>query len=173
MGRSLTELYGSPNALYHERCDDDRHHRTGIGGKFRPPDGRIPLDLRIHESCSRNDCRQGKPQVADRRKPVRLVVRYADDGLLHYFQPNLFPPCPDGGKRSFIYPCRIIADHRLSPGKDPFAGRRYSHDRTLHRTGPGRFRCDSSKRLHLGNDLPLVWDCRNSIQRDPDPVPER
>ena len=61
----------------------------------------------------------------------------------------------------------------LSPGKDPFAGRRYSHDRTLHRTGPGRFRCDSSKRLHLGNDLPLVWDCRNSIQRDPDPVPER
>lgn len=28
--------------------------------------GRIPLDLRIHEPCSRYDCRQGKPQMADR-----------------------------------------------------------------------------------------------------------
>ena len=43
----------------------------------------------------------------------------------------------------------------------------------LHRTGSGRFRSNSSKCFHLGNDFPLVRDCRYCIQCCSDPVPER
>ena len=99
---------------------------------------------------------------------VTLMMGYCTTFNQIYFLRALM-----GGKRSLVYPGRIVADNRLPPGENPFAGSRHPHDRPLHRTGFRRFRCDSGKRLYLGNDFPLVRDCRYCIQRDSYSVPER
>lgn len=66
MGCRLTELYGSPDAINHEISYDGGYRGTRVCGELRTFDGGLPLDLRIHEPCSRYGGRQGKQEVANR-----------------------------------------------------------------------------------------------------------
>lgn len=53
----IIKLYGSSDAVNHERCDADRYYRIAVGYQFWAANGSLPLDLRSYESDGRNYCR--------------------------------------------------------------------------------------------------------------------
>ena len=173
MGCGFVKLHGQTDALDHEVCHDDRYYRTRICHELRAPDGGILVDIRPDEPGRRHDSRPDQPEMADRGQSLRLVVRYADDGIFDRFQPDLYSPRHYGSQRSLIYSCRTFADHGLPPGKNAVISRRNPYDRALHRSGIGWFRGHHCGGIQLGNDVPLVRNHRDRVQSRPDSFPER
>lgn len=59
----LTNRFGGNGIKTVRLCSESK---TIVCGELRTFDGGLPLDLRIHEPCSRYGGRQGKQEVANR-----------------------------------------------------------------------------------------------------------
>ena len=171
MGSGIAELHGPTDALHNEGGHADRHRRTDHGHKFRPSNGRIPLDLRFRKPLCRGCRRPDQPQMADRRIAAGLVPGHLPDGLLLDLRTTLLATGPDGRERGSLHPGGSLTDRRLSYGPVAQLCYWHPHDGALSGTGPGRIRSHDRRKPLLAGDVPRVRHHRHCLCPLSDSVP--